>query len=64
MKIPSIHWRVPEGSREPEKRAGMIGTHGDEDYKNFFKIAEQYEFRIIFDGLGIKERSDTCFSHP
>lgn len=43
MKIPSIHWRVPYGDREPEKRAGMI-VNGDEDYLDFFKIASDHTF--------------------
>lgn len=40
MKIPSIHWYDEHSGREPEKRAGLI-VNGDEDYKDFFKIAEE-----------------------
>lgn len=54
FKIPSIHWRIPNGERDSEKRAGLIGNN-EEDYKHFFEIAKNNSFRIIFDGLALKE---------
>lgn len=62
FKLPSIHWQMPYGKRDAEKRAGMI-VNDEKDYKDFFIAAKQNYFRIIFDGLGLKERKD-CFSNP
>lgn len=62
FKLPSIHWRIPYGDRNPEKMAGLIVTK-DEDYESFFNIAKEYKFRMIFDGLAIKKK-ENCFSDP
>lgn len=62
FKIPSIHWRIPEGDRKPEKRAGLI-SGSEKDYSRFFEIAKKNQFRIIFDGLAL-DRHEQCHSDP
>lgn len=52
LKLPSIHWKNTSEERWPEKNSGMI-YQGDEDYKQFFEIAKENKFGIIFDGLAI-----------
>lgn len=61
IKIPSIHWQVT-GNRTPEQKAGLIVNQTD-DYSEFFKVAHQNKFGIVFDGLAIDQRED-CQSDP
>lgn len=39
MKVGSIHWDDKQGTREAEKRAGIIGINGDKDYEAIFTNA-------------------------
>ena len=42
IKMPAIHWkdnRNYQGLRETEKRTGLIGNNGDEDYQKIFELA-------------------------
>lgn len=61
MKLPSIHWGIL-GERNPEKRSGLI-IKDSKDYADFFKLAKEKNFSIIFDGLGLFENKE-CLSDP
>lgn len=61
IKLPSIHWGIL-GERNPEKRSGLI-INDSNDYADFFKLAKEMKFSIIFDGLGLFENKE-CLSDP